>query len=694
MKFARLVLCLAVFVAAPALLAAQAKNENPHGTLKEECATCHRSEGWTPVRISKAFNHGKLGYALTGAHGTTACRACHQTLDFKGTSTDCASCHKDVHRGELGADCSKCHTTRSYLDRTVMTRAHQTTRFPLEGAHLAAECGTCHAPTAQGTQRFVSRQTTCVSCHQADYASAKDPDHATGGFPRECQTCHAVTVWTRAKFDHNATRFQLTGAHRAVVCNQCHVGNKYTGTRGDCVACHQTDYTAAAQPSHTAAQLPTDCVLCHSTASWNANYDHSQTRFPLDGAHKAVPCMDCHKDNVYHGKPTDCLSCHTKDYNNSADPPHKTAGFPTDCVSCHTVTGWSPSSFDHNASSFPLTGAHKAVACNDCHADKVYNGKPTACVSCHQTDYNNAADPNHRTAQFPTDCATCHTVNAWNPATFDHNATNFPLNGAHKAVTCHDCHADNVYKGKPTACVSCHQTDYNNAADPNHRTAQFPTDCLVCHTVNAWSPASFDHNASSFPLTGAHRAVACNDCHADHIYNGKSIECVSCHQTDYNNAVDPNHRTAQFPTTCTPCHTTTAWVPASFNHSTTSFPLTGTHTTTPCADCHGDGVYNGKPTTCESCHRTDYNQATSPNHTTLGWPTTCITCHSGSGSTTAWDQGVTLPTQYHTMFSVNHEKARGDCTQCHVTANYSQSTCSTHHHPATCTFTNQRACGD
>lgn len=474
MRLPRLLIAL-LMVALPSAARAQERSQSPHGPLKEECATCHRSDGWTPVRISKSFNHGKLGFPLAGAHATTACRACHQSLDFKGTAGTCATCHTDVHRGELGADCSRCHTPRSFLDRSTMVRAHQTTRFPLEGAHLAAECTTCHTPTGQGGQQFVSRQTTCVSCHQADYASAKDPDHAAGGFPRECGTCHAVTVWNRARFDHSATRFQLTGAHRAVVCAQCHVGNHFTGTRTDCLGCHQNDYNSASQPSHLQAQLPTECALCHSTTSWTADYDHSRTQFPLTGAHRAVACTDCH--------------------------------------------------------------------------------------------------------------------------------------------------ADNIYRGKPTTCVSCHQTDYNGATDPDHRQAQFPTTCTPCHSTTAWSPASFDHNTSSFPLTGAHKSV-------------------------------------------------------------------------PCADCHGDGVYNGKPTACQSCHLGDFNRTTSPNHTQLGWPQTCTTCHSGSTNTVAWDAGVTLPNQYHTMFSVNHQGARGDCTQCHTSTNYSQSTCSTHHHPATCTFTNQRACGD
>jgi hypothetical protein len=169
---------------------------------------------------------------------------------------------------------------------------------------------------------------------------------------------------------------------------------------------------------------------------------------------------------------------------------------------------------------------------------------------------------------------------------------------------------------------------------------------------------------------------------------------VSCHQPDFTRAQTPNHTQAQFPTTCATCHTTTAWQPATFNHSATPFPLTGAHKTAVCSDCHADGVYQGKPTSCQSCHLRDFTTTTSPNHTQLGWPQTCITCHSGGSNTTAWDAGVTLPSQYHSMFSVSHEGARGDCTQCHNTTNYAQSTCSNHHHPPTCTYLDRRACGD
>ncbi len=188
---------------------------------------CHRPEGWTPVRISKAFDHGRHGFVLSGAHAQTTCRACHQALDFSDARSDCVSCHEDLHRGELGADCAKCHSTRSFVDRTVMSRGHQLTRFPLDGAHLVTDCRSCHPPTAQGQMMFRAVPTDCVSCHQPNYQAATNPDHVTGGFPTQCSQCHSTVTWDRARFNHDASAFPLTGAHRAIPCSQCHVGSRF-----------------------------------------------------------------------------------------------------------------------------------------------------------------------------------------------------------------------------------------------------------------------------------------------------------------------------------------------------------------------------------------------------------------------------------------------------------------------------------
>jgi hypothetical protein len=526
-----------------ALAAQQPTVQNPHGQLSHPCADCHSPDAWTPARISSAFDHAKAGrFPLDGVHATVACRSCHTTLTFKGAPRECASCHKDPHQGELGSSCERCHTPRSFVDRTQMTRAHQLTRFPLTGAHIAVDCESCHTPTAAGKMTFVARSTACGDCHLKDYQATRNPDHSAGGFPHDCEQCHVTVSWQTARFDHNATAFPLTGAHVQLACTQCHGDGVYKGKPTACVSCHQTDYSNTQSPNHQQAQFPTDCTLCHTTTTWNgATFDHNSTAFPLTGAHVQVNCDQCHGDGVYKGKPTTCVSCHQSDYNNATDPSHVQAQFPTDCTTCHTTTTWTGATFDHNSTAFPLTGAHIQASCQQCHGDGVYKGKPTTCISCHQTEYNNTTDPSHPQAQFPTDCTVCHTTTTWNGATFDHNSTAFPLTGAHIQATCAQCHGDGIYKGKSTACVSCHQTDYNNTTDPNHQQAQFTTDCAACHTTTVWTSATYtSHDAQFFPIySGAHagRWNSCSTCHINPS-DYRQFDCLSCHSQSQ---TDPHH---------------------------------------------------------------------------------------------------------------------------------------------------------
>ncbi|MEO6209470.1 MAG: hypothetical protein ABIQ10_05010 [Gemmatimonadaceae bacterium] len=527
---------VALFVASLAPLAARAQqavptvaesSRNPHGKLKEECATCHRSDAWTPAKISPRFVHAPGRFPLEGAHASVTCRSCHTSLDFKGVNAKCAGCHEDIHRGELGVECARCHTPRSFLDRTVMQRAHQATRFPLTGAHVTADCSSCHTPAAQGQLSFVNRQTECVSCHLPAYNATTSPAHAASGFPQQCEVCHTTVAWNRAKFDHRATAFPLTGAHVPLACSACHGDGVYRGKSTLCVSCHTKDYSGTTDPPHASAGFPTTCESCHTTTTWvGAAFDHNATLFPLTGAHKPLACNSCHGDGVYKGKSTLCLSCHTKDYNGTTDPPHVAAGFPTTCATCHTTTTWIGATFDHNMTLFPLTGAHKPLACNSCHGDGVYKGKSTACVSCHLDKYNSTTDPKHVNAGFPTTCASCHTTTTWTGATFDHNTTLFPLTGAHKPLACTACHGDGVFKGKSTACVACHQTDYNGTNNPAHAQAGFPTTCQGCHTTTTWTGATFNH--TYFPTNHGNAGGVCSTCHTN-TSNFALFTCTTCH---------------------------------------------------------------------------------------------------------------------------------------------------------------------
>jgi hypothetical protein len=309
-----------------------------------------------------------------------------------------------------------------------------------------------------------------------------------------------------------------------------------------CVSCHQTQYAGTTNPPHQAAGFPTDCTTCHNTTTWTgATFNHAT--FPLTGGHQAATCQQCHVNGVYRGTPTTCLACHQANYNATTNPPHQSAGFPTDCTTCHNTVTWTGATFNHNASQFPLTGAHLAATCQACHGNGVYDGLPTTCVSCHQSDYAGTNNPPHQAAGFPNTCTTCHTTTTWTGATFNHSTTQFPLTGAHVSTTCQQCHSSGVYDGLPTNCVSCHQSDYAGTTNPNHQTAGFPTDCTSCHTTTRWDGATFNHDGQWFRIYSGHhrgRWTTCAQCH-DNPASFAQFTCLSCHE-HRQSSMDSEHR--------------------------------------------------------------------------------------------------------------------------------------------------------
>jgi hypothetical protein len=216
------------------------------------------------------------------------------------------------------------------------------------------------------------------------------------------------------------------------------------------------------------------------------------------------------------------------------------AGFPQTCDQCHTTTNWGSGTFDHSTTGFTLTGAHTALQCSQCHVNGNYGltSANTTCVSCHQTDYNNTNAPPHSTSGFPTTCDTCHSTTDWTGATFNHNNTTFPLTGYHatSAVTCVMCHVNNNYTTLPTACVGCHQTDYNGTTNPNHASAGFPNTCATCHTTTAWTGATFNH--TWFNVNHGNANGVCATCHTN--ANDYTVfQCTGCHGN--NNAAKFSH---------------------------------------------------------------------------------------------------------------------------------------------------------
>ena len=652
----------------------------PHTGFPTTCEQCHDTVQWTDGK----FDHSTTGFTLTGLHTVPPrqCTDCHVNNNYTLNTTACVSCHLKDYQGtnnpshmalNLSQTCDTCHTTAGWMPATF---DHSIVNFPLTGAHTVPprQCTDCHV-----NNNYTLNTTACVSCHLKDFQGATNPNHVQGGFAQTCEICHNTSAWQPATFDHSKSGFPLTGSHTVPPrqCADCHINNNYNITNTTCISCHQNDYNNAVTPVPHAG-FPTTCQTCHDTTAWtDATFDHSTTGFPLTGMHTVPPrqCVDCHVNNNYALNSTACVTCHLKDFQGTTNPNHVTANFPQTCETCHDTTNWLDSTFNHTSTGFPLTGMHTVPPrlCTDCHVNNNYSLNSTACVTCHLKDYQGTTNPNHVTANFPQTCDTCHDTTNWLDSTFNHTTTGFALTGAHTVPPrlCTDCHVNNNYNLTSTACVTCHQTDYNNATTPvNHVAANFPTTCETCHDTILWTDGVFNHTSTGFTLTGAHTVPPrlCTDCHVANNYTLNSTACVTCHLKDFQGTTNPNHVTAGFPQQCDLCHDTTVWTDSTFNHNNTTFPLTGSHTVPPrvCTDCHVNNNYTTLPITCIGCHQTDYNNTTNPGHSAQPqfFPTTCQTCHN----TTAWTGATFNHTQY-TQFPINHGNANGVCSTCHINSN-------------------------
>ena len=519
-------------------------------SFSQTCEQCHNTTSW----LTATFDHNSTGFPLTGLHTVPPrqCTDCHVNNNYNLTVTACVSCHLPDFQGATNPNhvsgnfpqtCEQCHNTTSWLNAAF---DHSTTGFPLTGLHTVPprQCTDCHV-----NNNYNLTSTACVTCHLADFQGTTNPNHVSGNFPQTCQQCHSTASWLGASFDHNTTGFPLTGLHTVPprLCTDCHVNNNYNLTSTACVSCHLADYQGTTNPSHAQQNFPQTCEQCHNTTDWtNATFNHNSTGFPLTGGHMVPPlqCTDCHVNNNYNLTSTACVTCHQTDYNNATTPfPHASAGIPTTCANCHDTVLWSDGKFDHSTTGFPLVGSHTVPprVCTDCHVNNNYNLTSTACAACHLADFNGTTNPPHAAAGFPQQCELCHDTILWTDSTFNHNNTSFPLTGMHTVPprVCNDCHVNNNYTTLPTACVGCHQTDYNTTTNPGHAAQPqfFPTTCQTCHNTTDWTQATFNHKQyTPFPVNHGNANGVCATCHTNS--NDYSVfQCTNCHlktQTDRN----------------------------------------------------------------------------------------------------------------------------------------------------------------
>lgn len=504
-------------------------------------------------------------------------------------------------------------------------RAQLLSPGPLSKAHADltgdGNCQKCHATGAQVAEP------RCLDCHK-DIATDRRGGtgmHGTAFRGDSCAGCHVEHLGANVglirwpgpdpkKFDHQKTGFALRGAHAKTQCRDCHDQKNERGAltflkaEKRCTSCHEDPHEK---------RFGERCLDCHNETSFKQLdldvFDHDLARFPLDGAHARVACVDCHHEppkykDLQFG---DCKSCH--------EDPH--AGrLKGTCKSCHAEEAWTRIIMPREKHpGLSILAGHADTPCKSCHDAglKVVPSAGDACVSCHK--------PVHEAA-FGERCEQCHASIKFlglpdNIGRRAHGKTEFPLKGQHGRVACAECHLEELPRNERyrrlrfDQCASCH-------ADVHRGSLREHGDCQTCHDPLGFAPSLVKpslHASFGFPLDGSHEAAACSACHKQHpepprlAWSLAQGKCADCHQNPHGNQFEAEMKEGG----CAHCHSAKGWGLANIDHS--FWPLTGAHATTACKGCHaqagasalvkgkaralGDSAtYKGAPKQCEGCH--------------------------------------------------------------------------------------------
>ncbi len=366
-------------------------------TLSSSCLNCHGPETF---KTAPAFNHANARFRLAGRHKSVQCIQCHkmETIngakfqEFRGVAfSSCTNCHKDPHQNKFGQDCRRCHNEESFTTIKGMSNFdHNKTAFPLVDKHLTLDCKACHKTNLTDPLKH----DRCTDCH-ADYHKGQ---FTKSGRAPDCSSCHSIKGFTTFSYtleQHNQGAFPLKGAHVSQPCTECHKKQAEWSFRAigtDCRDCHADIHKSFI---NTKFYPDENCRVCHNESTWkDISYDHSQTGFPLTGAHARSLCATCHISGRsagtlvqrFEGLPVNCSACH----NDIHQGQFNTNGAET-CTDCHLTENWKPSKFDHNKTDFKLDGQHINVACTGCHKTQIngpvrytlYKIKDFRCESCH-----------------------------------------------------------------------------------------------------------------------------------------------------------------------------------------------------------------------------------------------------------------------------------------------------------------------
>jgi hypothetical protein len=229
---------------------------------------------------------------------------------------------------------------------------------------------------------------------------------------------------------HQASAYRLEGRHALAPCAKCHpqgpdslaarLGRarvQLRPARARCLDCHTDPHRGRFEPGGARAK-PDGCRTCHTMDAYRPTRvdaaTHARLGFPLEGAHRAAPCQDCHTELrparaagatasgpartlLFADAAGTCDGCHRSPHGDQfAGRRSRTRGGPEGdaCDACHGLDAFRPASrFDHQEdSAYRLDGAHAKVRCGACHRSSrdpqgrtfvVYKPTSTRCEDCH-----------------------------------------------------------------------------------------------------------------------------------------------------------------------------------------------------------------------------------------------------------------------------------------------------------------------
>jgi hypothetical protein len=289
-----------------------------------DCKKCHNEESFHTISHLDQFDHNLTDYPLAGKHIVVDCRKCHENkMTDPVAHNRCADCHHDFHRGEFirndqSPDCRDCHDVDGFSNSSYSIEQHNKSAFPLEGAHAASPCIACHLNKDVWSFRIKGQR--CNDCHKDIHEGFLNEKY----YPdKTCNSCHSPEGWADVTFDHSRTTFPLEGKHKVISCQECHksetnstaeVRIPFSGLKQDCIFCHDDIHDHQFEVNGV-----TLCSDCHGFEGWKpSRFDHSKARFVLDGAHKNVLCVKCHKEEIVNGRVViqyrleefACVTCH------------------------------------------------------------------------------------------------------------------------------------------------------------------------------------------------------------------------------------------------------------------------------------------------------------------------------------------------------------------------------------------------